>query len=477
MSDPRENVSDVRSPSRRKFLTGAISASGLLLLAACSQSQPAQQASPTTAAPKPAGTVAPAAAGTSAPAAAGSFDWMKYKGTQIRLLANAHPWTDSIKPQLGDFEKLTGIKVVEEDLPETQFRQKMTTELSQGTGNLDVMMSAPNQEGLKYAKAGWYQPLGDYTKNTSLTSPDFDFNDFAPATIQIETIENKLIGIPVQLESEILFYRKDLFDQKGLKPPTTFDELTTTAKALHNPSGGLFGIGLRGQGAAATSQFSTFLYNYGGDWLDKNGAPAINSEQAMGAYKYYADLIRQFGPPGSENNGWPELVALFQQGKLAMYCDASVFKVNLEDSTKSQVVGKVGYAVMPKGPVAQDPASYVWGVSIPAMSKNKEAAWYFIQWATSKQQGLNLLKKGVPAARMSPWKDASYTSSSNKEFDETQQKSVALSKHSYNPWVIPVQEFRDAVGKVIVTAIQGGDVKGAANTAQADAKDILAKSG
>jgi multiple sugar transport system substrate-binding protein len=402
---------------------------------------------------------------------------MKFQGTQIRLLANAHPWTDTIKPQLGDFEKLTGIKVVEEDLPETQFRQKLTTELSQATGSVDVMMSAPNQEGLKYQKAGWYEALDGYVKNTSLTSPEYDFGDFAPATINIETVEGKLVGIPIQLESEILFYRKDLFEQKGLKPPTTFDELTAAAKALHNPDGGVFGVGLRGQGAAATSQFSTFLYNYGGDWTDQSGQPTVNTQPAVDAFTYYGNLGRTYGPPNVVQNSWPENVALFQQGKLGMFCDASVFKVNVEDASKSQVVGKVGYAVMPKGPVTNDPASYIWGLSVAASSKHKEAAWYFIQWATSKAVNLQLLQKGVPVARQSTWKDPAYTANSNKEFDETQQQSVSLSKHSYNPNVVPVQEFRDAVGPVIVTAMQGGDVKGAADKAQAAAKDVLSRAG
>ena len=160
-----------------------------------------------------------------------------------------------------------------------------------------------------------------------------------------------------------------------------------------------------------------------------------------------------------------------------MFCDASVFKVNVEDASKSQVVGKVGYAVMPKGPVTDDPASYVWGLSIAASSKHKEAAWYFVQWATSKAVNLQLLQKGVPVARQSTWKDPAYTANSNKEFDETQQQSVSLSKHSYNPNVVPVQEFRDAIGPVIVTALQGGDIKGAADKANAAAKDVLSRAG
>ncbi len=443
-------------PTRREFVGGALGTAGLLLAGR----RQAAEATPSV-----------------IPSAQGGFDWRKYEGTQIRLLANAHPWTDTIKPRLGDFQDLTGIKVVEEDLPETQFRQKLTTELSQGTGSVDVMMSAPAQEGLKYSQAGWYEPLDAYVNDPARTAPDFDFADFQPATIQIETVNGQLIGLPVQLESEILFYRTDLFQEKGIEPPATFDDLRAAAEALHAPDQRMSGIGLRGKGAAATSMFSSFLYGFGGDWLDENKNPTLATPEAISAFQYYGDLARNFGPRGAENNSWPENVALFQQGNLAMFVDASVFRVNVEDPSKSQVAGKVGYAVLPRGPVAHDPASFVWGLSISSQSKHKDAAWYFVQWATSKPQTLVLLQKGVPVARTSTWTDPTYTAGSNKQFDQVQQESIALSKHSYNPPVVQVAEVRDAIGPVIIAAIQGKDVQAAAEKANNDVKNIIAASG
>ncbi len=182
MTDTEDRRQRGRSPkpTRRQFVGGALGAAGLLI-AGRGQTE--------------------AASPFAIRSAQGGFDWRKYEGTQIRLLANAHPWTDTIKPRLGEFQELTGIKVVEEDLPETQFRQKLTTELSQGTGSVDVMMSAPAQEGLKYSQAGWYEPLDAYVNDPARTAPDFDFADFQPATIQIETVNGQLIGLPVQLES------------------------------------------------------------------------------------------------------------------------------------------------------------------------------------------------------------------------------------------------------------------------------------
>jgi len=433
---------------RRRLLGGALVASGVLVGAR-------------------------GAAVAAAPARQEGFDWRRFEGTGIRLLANAHPWTDSIKPRLPEFQELTGIQVVAEDLPEAQFRQRLTTELSQGTGSVDVMMSAPAQEGLRYHQAGWYEPMGRFVDDPALTAPDYDFADFLPRTIEIQTVEGDLIGIPIQLETTMVIYRKDLFEERGIAPPATFQELEAAAQALHDPDNRLFGIGLRGKGAAATSQWASFLYGFGGDWLDANGQPAIATQPAIDAFTYYGNLARNYGPRGVENNSWAENVALFQQGQLGILVDASVFKVNVEDEAQSSVAGRVGYAQFPAGPAAHDVAAFTWGLSIPSSSRQKEAAWYFVQWATAKPQTLALLQRGIPIARQSSWQDPAYTETSNQEFDQAQQQSVAISKHTSNPPVVEVQEVRDAVGPVIITAIQGGDVAAAAQQANQTFQTII----
>lgn len=433
---------------RRRVIGGALAASGVLL-----------------------GGAGRVRAG--APGRQDGFDWKRFEGTQIRLLANAHPWTESIKPRIAEFQELTGIQVVAEDLPEAQFRQRLTTELSQGTGSVDVMMSAPAQEGLRYRQAGWYEPIGRYVDDPALTAPDYDFADFLPRTIEIQSVEGELIGIPIQLETTMVIYRKDLFEERGIAAPTTFQELEAAAQAIHDPDNRLFGIGLRGKGAAATSQWSSFLYGYGGDWLDASGQPAIASQPAIDAFTYYGNLARNYGPRGVENNSWAENVALFQQGQLGILVDASVFKVNVEDAAQSSVAGRVGYATFPAGPAAHDVAAFTWGLSIPSSSQKKEAAWYFVQWATAKPQTLALLQRGIPVARQSSWQDPAYTETSNKEFDAAQQQSVGISKHTSNPPVVEVQEVRDAVGPVIIAAIQGGDVAGAAQQANQTFQTII----
>ena len=160
-----------------------------------------------------------------ATAQAQQFNWQQFKGTQMRVLLNKHPFQAGIEPYLKDFEQLTGIKLITEVYPEDQFRAKVLVELTSGASSIDVFMSQPAQEGLKYVRAGWLQPVDEFLKNPSLTAPDYNWNDFLDKTRDAMMIEGKLVGPPIQVENASLMYRKDVFAKYGVKVPTTLDEL------------------------------------------------------------------------------------------------------------------------------------------------------------------------------------------------------------------------------------------------------------
>ena len=113
---------------------------------------------------------------------AAQLNWQQFKGTQLRVLLNKHPWQAGIDPHLKEFETLTGIKLVVEVYPEDQFRAKTLVELTSGASSIDVFMTMPAQEGLKYMRAGWYQPVDEFLKDPSLTASDYSWNDFLDKT-------------------------------------------------------------------------------------------------------------------------------------------------------------------------------------------------------------------------------------------------------------------------------------------------------
>src|SRR5438034_3409606 len=209
------------------------------------------------------------------PALAQQFNWQQAKGTQLRVLLNKHPWQGAIEPHLKEFEALTGIKLVAEVYPEDQFRAKVLVELTSGASSIDVFMSMPAQEGLKYVRAGWLQPVDEFLKSPALTAPDYNWNDFLEKTRDAMVSEGKIIGPPIQVENTSLMYRNAVFQKYNVKVPTTLDELEAAAKALNGKAmtddgqpG--FGIVARGKRAAATSQFAAYLHAMGSTWIGPN---------------------------------------------------------------------------------------------------------------------------------------------------------------------------------------------------------------
>ena len=408
-------------------------------------------------------------------ASAQQFNWKKYSGTSIRFLMDQHPFTDFIKPLVPQFEKLTGIKVTLEAYPENQFRQRRLLEASSGADTLDGYMIMPGQVGKQYLDAGWVRYLGDYINDPTMTDPNLDLNDFFGGALNTFKHDGKLFGLPLQNETSILFYRKDLFQQAGIKrPPTTMAELLADAALLKK--GNVAGFAMRGKGANATSQIVNFLMSFGGDWLNADGTSALNSYQSQQALAFYADLLRNYGPPGETNMSWPEVTSLFAQGQAAMIFDGNVFRSIMEDPKQAtQVVrDNVGYAPLPAGPAGMKPVVLVWGLAVNHASKHPGAAWYFIQWALSKANQEKALLAGVPAARTSAWSNPDFTKTAPKDWIEASQKQFAVGNPNWNPPVVPVPEVRDAYGQAIVAALEGKPVAPALDQAAKTINQVLA---
>ncbi len=392
-------------------------------------------------------------------ASAQDFDWRQQEGTSIRFMMNNHPFTTWLEPHVAEFEELTGIDVTLETYPEDQFRQRRLLEVASGASSLDGYMFMPGQVGAQYGGAGWVRSIDDLVADSSVTHPDLDLDDFFTGALDSFRTDAGLIGLPLQIESSLLFYRKDLLEEAGFDgPPETLEELEEYAAALHKD--GVAGFAMRGQGAAATSQIVNLLYSFGGQWLNDDGSSALASEESQAALNYYANLLRNYGPPGPANFHWAQVLGLYGQGQVAMILDANVFRSNIEDpaQTQPEVAENTGYAVLPAGPAGSHPAVLVWGMVINHASENPEASWLFIQWALSKENQLSTLLSGVPAARESAWEAEEFTATAPADWNEASRESFNIGQPDWNPPVIPVPEVRDLYGQAIVTALQGGDV-------------------
>jgi multiple sugar transport system substrate-binding protein len=333
-------------------------------------------------------------------------------------------------------------------------------------------MYRPLQEGKLFAKNKYLADLTDKVKSNK----DWNWSDFQAGPVKSTTYKDKVVGVPLITEQEVLYYRKDLLKKAGIsEPPKTLDELKADAQKVAAANPGVAGFVARTGKSAAVTQFSSFLYSFGGDFLDDSGKATINTPEAKQAYAFYGGLIKDLGPKNvSTDMSWPEAMAIFTQGKAAFYTEADSLYKNATDPAKSKVSDTVGFAPFPAGPAGSKPYNVPsWALGINDASKNKANAWKFIEWATSKDQVLANQKSGVPGARTSVWSDPEGTSTYPKDLAAAIAVSTANGVGHDRPLVVKVPEAREIVGQPIVDAITGKDSGASADAAQEQFQKLL----
>lgn len=400
----------------------------------------------------------------------GGSDQAKESGTVRVTLAN-HVWTEGIKAAIPEFEKSSGLKVELTQLGEDQLSDQYNVKLNAGSDEIDVMMYRPLQEGKAFAKNGY---LADLTKNVSSDS-GWDWKDYQEGPVKATTVDGKVVGVPIITEREVLYYRKDLLQAAGLQVPKTMEELEAAAKAIKASSPDTAGFVARTGKSAAVTQFSSFLYSFGGDFMDAGGKASVNTDAAKKAYAYYGGLIRNYGPANvSTDMSWPEAMAIFTQGGAAFYTEADSLYKNATDPAKSKVADKVGFAALPAGPAGSKPYNIPsWALGVNQNSSNQDNAWKFIQWATSKERTLEAQKAGVPGPRTSVWSNPDGTSTYPKDLADAISASAKNGVGHDRPEVVTVGKAREIVGAPIVATITGGDAAAAANDAQTAFQSFL----
>lgn len=391
------------------------------------------------------------------------------KSEEIRVLVANHPYGDLIKSKVSEFEAQTGIKVNIEQLQESQLTQQLTTEFATGSSTVDVFMTRPLQEGLLFMKNGWYQDLKSY-----------DFSDYPQSTINIGMKDGTPYIVPLVTEWEVLYYRKDLLKAAGLSVPTNFEELENAAKVLNKD--GIAGIASRGKGSAGVTQMSSYVYNFGGRYLE-NGEAVFNSPEALEAIRYYGRLIGSYGPQGITSMSWENIMPVFQAGKVAMWTDASVFYGQVVDPAKTTIPAEnVGVASFPVGPKANNPFIVVsWGMAVSSSTKNADAANKFLAWATSKELAKIGIMSNITMARNSSWSDPEVLAIMNPGLVES-QKTASANGYPYDrPYMSSVGAARDLIGEVIIESINtkgtSSKLKALADEKVKAVNDLLVKDG
>ncbi|RIH87759.1 ABC transporter substrate-binding protein [Calidithermus roseus] len=303
--------------------------------------------------------------------------------TTITIATVNNPDMITMQKLTPEFEKANpGIKLNWVVLPENELRQKVTTDIATNAGSYDVLTIGTYETPI-WGKNGWLVEMSGLPAS-------YDLEDVLKPVRAGLSYQGRLYALPFYAESSMLYYRKDLFAAKKFTVPAqpTWTQAISWARQLHNPSGGVYGICLRGlPGWGENMAFiSTLVNTYGGRWFDESWKPQLTSPEWKRAIGQYVELVTKYGPPGVTGNGFTENLTLMSEGKCAMWIDATVAAGYLANPKTSKVADKIGFA---KAPVAVTPNGahwlWSWALAIPKSSKKVEAAKTFITWATSKE--------------------------------------------------------------------------------------------
>ena len=390
-----------------------------------------------------------------------AFDWKQAKGAKIEVNFQLSPRGGTVKQYQKEFEELTGIQVGFEQIPEQQQRPKVAMEMASGHPGFDVVNVGMHVQKRLIERAKWMEDLRPYIANPSLTAADFDMSDFFPAGMRVATgPDGKINVLALNQDVFILMYNKDLLAAKGVAVPKTHAEMMDAAIKLTDKDKGIAGFVGRGLKNANVVLYDNILLGYDQETVTPDGKTLLtDTPAAIEAAKYYQRLMRECAPPGSVGFNWNEAQTTFSQGRAAMWWDAIGFTAPLIDKTKSKVVDSVGFTLVPAGPKGQWSATFMDAVGIPAASKNKTAAWLYVQWAAGKTMANNYLRGGAGTPpRASPYTNADVRAGSpfKPDWFDTALASLKIARSGL-PEIVPVTEFRDTIGVALTNMIGGAD--------------------
>lgn len=398
----------------------------------------------------------------------------KYAGQTVTFSVPAHPHYDAMMKVLPEFTKETGIKVEVDKLAMGRMKDKQLLEMAKPQGDFDLGCYVVMWK-TEYVTKKLIQPLQPFFDNPALADPAYDMKDVVP--IYLENLGMvggpkgylagpgaQLYGLPYGAETSVLAYRRDIFAKHNLKPPETYDDFSKLLRVIKDKEG-IGALASRGQaGHQCVHAWLLHLNPLGGAVFDEKWRPRFADETGIAALKFLQEVVAT-GPAGIAGYGQGESNTAFLQGQAAMYLDSTSIAGLVNDPAKSQIAGKVSYALHPKG-VRRSSQSGGLGLAIPRNAKNADAAFLLMQWLTSKAQDKAVTRAGGAPMRNSTLADADLV----RQYPEfiTFREALKYSNPDWRPIISVWDRINvQALGVGISEALTGR------KTAEAALKDIV----
>lgn len=214
-----------------------------------------------------------------------------------------------------------------------------------------------------------------------------------PSIVANNTVDGKLIAMPWFTDAGLLYYRKDLLDKYGEKPPTTWEQLAATAKKIQDAERKAGNADMQGfvfQAKAyegLTCDAVEWLTSYGGgNIVDASGKVTVNNPQAAKALRTAASWIGTIAPTGVLNYGEEDARGVFQNGN-AVFMRNWSYAWSLGNGGDSKIKDRIGVSALPKGGEGGRHAATLggWQLAVSKYSKEQKLAAELVMHLTSKE--------------------------------------------------------------------------------------------
>ena len=393
-----------------------------------------------------------------------------YAGIQLNVLDVSYGPTLGMKEYLGEFEEATGIKVNFEIEEYSAITTKKEVELSARSDAYDVI-HIDSTNVARYGNAGWAENLMPRIN----ASPEYQYNDFLPAAAAIFKQDNSVYGIPVSCETWVNFYRKDVFDELGLTPPRTPEELLAVCEKIKASGKDIYPVSMRGRQGQGNNvfQWGFLLYALNGRYYnDGMTALTLNSPETVASVKLYAKLVQDYSPPGAVDATYTDAWTAFAQGKAAMFLDTTTAASNFQQQGTSAIIDKWDVVRIFSALNIKYLPMFSHGITINAFSRKKDAAWEYVKWYTGREMQRKLGEEvGFPGTtRLSSRASDLYKSKVGpNRWIEVFNESGNFVRDDYRPLFLPEWTYiGDTIGVALQNVFMGADAQTTFDALQRD---------
>lgn len=328
----------------------------------------------------------------------------------ITILINDSPWFPGFAAMVELYSEITGNEVNLDVTPFPGMLDKTRNAVQAGESEYDAVAITEQNIPFFYA-SGLLKPIQDIDADYALDENIISYGDAArwDSNLGINGPEGAILGVPINGNIQLYYYRRDLFDEAGFEAPTTFDEMEVIAEHFANPPR-MFGNANRVN--PIWWEFGAYIDSYDAEYvrLEDDGSWSVGFERPEGleAVQRFLKLGRAWAPQNYADLGQGDLLALMASGRLAQVHMVGAAAPNYDNPEISIVGGNMGATVVPGVTAeARSPRTGMWVMSHPdnLPAERAAAGLEFVKWLTTKDNQLAYAKAGAIPVRQDTYEE------------------------------------------------------------------------